>query len=268
MELNVLEVLTYRYFLNALAAAALASLLCGITGTYIVSRRMVFISGGITHASFGGIGIGYFLGIHPMIGAAVFSIFSALGIEFFSRRGDIRHDSMIAIFWTMGMAIGIMFIFLTPGYAPNLMTYLFGNILTISGFELWLLFILTFVTVALFLAFYRPILYIAFDEEFARSRRMPVQIVKYLMISLIALTIVFSIRVAGIILIMSLLTIPQTAANLITRKFGQIAVYSILLGLAGTLGGLILSYYFNIPSGATIILCLVVIFLIVRLIKH
>ena len=263
-----MEILSYRFFLYALAAAVLTSVLCGIIGTYIVSRRMVFISGGITHTSFGGIGIGYFLGIHPMIGAAVFSVLSALGIEYFSRKGDIRNDSMIAIFWALGMALGIMFIFLTPGYAPNLMSYLFGNILAISNVELLALLILTLITTTAFILFYRPILYVAFDEEFARTRLIPVQLIKYLMISMIALTIVFSIRVAGIILIISLLTIPQTTANLLTRRFDRIALYAILLGLAGNIGGLILSYYLNIPSGATIIFCLVIIFIVVRLIRR
>ena len=267
MTLIFLEILSYRFFQHALAAAVLTSVLCGIVGTYIVSRRMVFISGGITHTSFGGIGIGYYLGMPPMIGAAVFSVLSALGIEYFSRKGDIRNDSMIAIFWALGMALGILFIFLTPGYAPNLMSYLFGNILTISLVELLALACLTVIIAAAFMLFYRPILYVAFDEEFARTRLIPVQVIKYLMISMIALTIVFSIRVAGIILIISLLTIPQTTANLLTRRFDRIALFSILIGLAGNIGGLILSYYLNIPSGATIILCLVMLFLAVRTIR-
>ncbi len=268
MNLIFLELLTYRFFVHALAAAVLTSVLCGMIGTYIVSKRMVFISGGITHTSFGGIGIGYFLGIHPLIGAAVFSLLSALGIEFFSRKGDIRHDAMIAIFWALGMALGIMFIYLTPGYAPNLMSYLFGNILTISAAELIALFVLTILTGTVFMAFYRPILYVAFDEDFARTRLMPVQLIKYLMISLIALTIVFSIRIAGIILVISLLTIPQTAANLLTKRFDRIILFAILLALAGTIGGLILSYYLNIPSGATIIFCLVAFFVVVRIVKR
>jgi zinc transport system permease protein len=263
----LIEILSYRFFQFALAAAVLTSILCGLIGTYIVSRRMVFISGGITHTSFGGIGIGYYLGIPPLIGAAVFSILSALGIEYFSRKGDIRNDSMIAIFWALGMALGILFIFLTPGYAPNLMSYLFGNILTISKAELLALAILTVITTAAFILFYRPILYIAFDEEFARTRMLPVQLIKYLIISTIALTIVLSIRVAGIILIISLLTIPQTTANLLTRRFDRIAIYAILIGLAGNVGGLIISYFLNIPSGATIILCLVVLFLAVWIIR-
>jgi zinc transport system permease protein len=267
MILLLAEILTYRFFIHALLAALMSSIVCGMIGTYIVSRRMVFISGGITHASFGGIGIGYYMGINPVLGAAVFSVFSALGIEYFSRKGDIRNDSMIAIFWTLGMALGIMFIFLTPGYAPNLMGYLFGNILTISATDLYLLLGLTVISLVFFLAYYRVILYVAFDEEFARTRRIPVPTIKYIMSALIALTIVFSIRIAGIILILSLLTIPQTTANLLTKRFDRIITYSAGLGLMGSLSGLFISYYLNIPSGATIIFCLVLIFLVVRIFR-
>ena len=127
-----MSLLAMDFFRNALLASLLASITCGIIGTYIVSRRIVFISGGITHASFGGIGMGYYMGFDPILGAVLFGIFSALGIEFFTRKADLREDSAIAMLWALGMALGIIFIFLTPGYAPNLMSYLFGNILTVS----------------------------------------------------------------------------------------------------------------------------------------
>src|SRR5512133_2233052 len=130
---------------------------------------MVFLSGGITHASFGGIGIGYFAGINPVIGAAVFGILSALGVEYLSVRQKIREDSAIGILWSFGMAVGIIFIYLTPGYAPNLMSYLFGSILTVTSTDLGLMAILAFITVAIFVLFYRTILFISFDEEYARS---------------------------------------------------------------------------------------------------
>ena len=127
----ITELLQYKFIVNSLLAGILASISCGIIGTYIVTRRMVFLSGGITHASFGGIGIGYFFGFNPVISAAIFGILSALGIEYVSKRSNIREDSAIGILWSFGMAIGIMFVFLTPGYAPNLMSYLFGSILTV-----------------------------------------------------------------------------------------------------------------------------------------
>ena len=261
------DLLAYDFFRNALVAALLAAISCGIIGTYIVSRRMVFISGGITHASFGGIGIGYYFGFNPIIGAAVFAVLSALGIEFSSRKTEIREDSAIAILWALGMAVGVIFVFMTPGYAPNLMSYLFGNILTVSTTDIILLLSLCFVILAFFILQFKNILYIAFDEEFARARRMPVSLIKYIMISLIALTIVFNIRVVGIILVISLLTIPQTIANMFVKRFYSIMVFSVLIALLGTLSGLTLSYIFDIPSGAAIIFFLVILFFLARILK-
>jgi len=261
------DLLAYDFFRNALVAALLAAISCGIIGTYIVSRRMVFISGGITHASFGGIGIGYYFGFNPIVGAAVFAILSALGIEFSSRKTEIREDSAIAILWALGMAVGVIFVFMTPGYAPNLMSYLFGNILTVSTTDIILLLSLCFVILAFFILQFKNILYIAFDEEFARARRLPVSLIKYIMISLIALTIVFNIRVVGIILVISLLTIPQTIANMFVKRFYSIMVFSVLIALLGTLSGLILSYVFDIPSGAAIIFFLVILFFLARILK-
>lgn len=261
------DLLTYSFFVNALWAAILSAIICGIMGTYIVTKRIVFISGGITHASFGGIGIGYYFGINPILGAAVFAVLSALGIEYSSRKTEIREDSAIAILWALGMAVGVIFVFITPGYAPNLLSYLFGNILTVSATDLYLLLGLAVVIAVLFTLQFKNILYIAFDEEYARARRLPVNTIKYLMISLIALTIVFNIRVVGIILVISLLTIPQTIANMFVKKFIGIMLLSVVIALLGTITGLILSYLFNIPSGASIIFFLVILFFLARILK-
>ncbi len=263
----MIELLTYEFFRNALLAAVLAAISCGIIGTYIVSKRIVFISGGITHASFGGIGMGYYFGINPILGAAVFAVLSAFGIEYTSRRTEIREDSAIAILWALGMAIGVIFVFLTPGYAPNLMSYLFGNILTVSSTDLYFLLGLCIVIMVFFTLQFKHILYIAFDEEFARARRLPVNLIKYIMIGLVALTIVFNIRVVGIILVISLLTIPQTIANMFVKRFFNIMIFSVLIALLGTISGLILSYLWDIPSGAAIIFFLVVLFFLARLVK-
>lgn len=257
----------YRFFINASIAAVLASIACGITGSYIVAKRMVFISGGITHASFGGIGIAYYMGINPVVGAAVFSIMAALGIEWVSMKSNVREDSAIGILWSFGMAIGIIFIFLTPGYAPNLMSYLFGSILTVSINDLWMIGILSFILAFIFTIFYHPILFIAYDEEYARSHKAPVNLIKYMMISLVAMTIVLNIRLVGIILVISFLTIPQSTANIFTKKFNKIILLSILFGILGSLGGLLISYYYNIPSGATIIFVFVLVFTLAKLIK-
>ena len=248
-----MNILSYTFFQNALAGSLLASMLCGIVGTYIVTRRLVFISGGITHASFGGIGIGVYFGFSPVWSAAVFSVLSACGIQWFSHRQGVREDSAIAIFWTLGMSVGIICSFLTPGFTPELSSYLFGNILTISREDLFLLSVLTAVGLGVFAFFLRPLVSVAFDAEFARSQRLPVAAIEYGMMAFIALTIVACLRMVGIVLVISLLTIPQVTANLFTRSFKHMALLSAVIGYAGCLGGLALSYCYNIPSGASII---------------
>lgn len=258
---------SYGFFQNAFLAAILASISCGIIGTYIVSRRIVFVSGGITHASFGGIGIGYFFGINPVIGALIFSILSAFGVEYLTKKADMRNDSVIAMLWSLGMAIGIIFVYLTPGYSPNLMTYLFGSIVTVGPPDLYSLLALSVFLIVFFLMFHRLILFVSFDEQFAMTREAPVNFVNYFMIGLVALTIVLNIKIAGIILVISLLTIPQNAANLFTNKFSKIIFFSILIGFAGSFSGLIFSYFLNIPSGASIIFSLVVLYLLLRIVK-
>jgi len=265
---NLISIFRYQFVLHALIAAVLASISCGIVGTYIVARRKVFISGGITHASFGGIGIGYYLGINPVFGAAVFSILSALGIEYISKKTDVREDSAIGILWSLGMAVGIIFIFITPGYAPNLMMFLFGSILTVTWLDIWLMAALCLLIVIFFMIFYRLILYISFDEEYARAHRAPVNLVNYLLMSIIALTIVLHIRVVGIILVISFLTIPQSTANLYSKDFRTIIFLSIVFGLLGSIAGLAFSYSLDIPSGASIIFAFVIIFAFAKAISY
>lgn len=262
---NFLQLFNYQFFINASLAAVLSSIACGIIGTYIVSKRIVFISGGITHASFGGIGIGYYFGFNPILGAMIFSVLSALGIEYMTRKTNVREDSVIAMLWSFGMAVGIIFVFLTPGYSANLMSFLFGNILTVTRLNLLLLVVLSVIIIVVFLLMYKTILFIAFDEQYARAARLPVKFVNYMMITLVALTIVLNIRVVGIILVISLLTIPQTIANIFTKKFERIILLAIVIGLIGSFSGLFLSYYFDIPSGASIIFFLVLLFFLAKI---
>ncbi len=264
---ELFELFQYNFFLNAVGAAILASISCGIIGSYIVARRIVFISGGITHASFGGIGLAWYLGFNPVLGAAVFGVLSALGIEWISKKTDVRQDSVIGILWALGMALGIIFIYMTPGYAPNLMSFLFGNILTVGTLDLYLLLGLCLITIAIFLFLLRPILFVAFDEEFARTQKAPVQFLNYLMISLVALAIVLNIRVVGIILVISFLTIPQTIANMFTSDFKKMILGSIVFGILGSFIGLLVSYRINAPSGATIIFSFVILFIMAKIIQ-
>lgn len=250
--------------MKGLLGAVFASITAGIAGTYIVSRRMVFLSGGITHSSFGGIGIGYFAGLNPVVCAAVFGIISALGVEYLSVRQKIREDSAIGILWAFGMAIGIIFIYLTPGYSPNLMSYLFGSILTVTNADIIALGIMSVVLVLYFGIFFRTILYISFDEVFARTYSSYVNVFKYLTTSLIALTIVLNIRMAGVVLVLSLLTIPPNIAMLFTKTYVRIILGSVAAGFAGTASGYIISYFAGIPVGATIIFTLVILWALAK----
>ena len=253
---ELISIFHYTFFKNAMLAGLLTSILAGVAGTYIVSRKIVFISGGITHASFGGIGIAYFLGFNPFLGAALFAVASSLGIEWATTKAKVKEDSAIAMLWSLGMAIGIIFIFLTPGYSPNLMGFLFGNILTVTYSDLIYMSVLTLVVLICIILFYRPVLYTAFDEEFAKATGVNTQLIKYVTNAIVALTIVFSIRIAGIILVLSIFTIPQATSNLFTNDFKRIIYLSVLFGFLGISLGLIGSYYFNLPSGAIIIFTL------------
>lgn len=263
--MDFVELLGYTFFRNALWGSLLASIACGIIGSYVVARRMVFISGGITHASFGGIGIGFYFGFNPILSALVFSVLSAFGIQWLSKKQDVREDSAIGVFWSLGMAVGIILIFLTPGYAPNLSEYLFGNILTISHMDIVLLAALSLVLVLFFTFFYRSILNVSFDKEFAQTRGLPVAFIEYTLIMLVAVTIVLSIRLVGIVLLISLLTVPQMTANIFTNRLSNIIVISIIISFVGSVVGLILSYTLNVPSGAFIIFVLIAIFLLAKL---
>ncbi|MCC8199153.1 MAG: metal ABC transporter permease [Tannerellaceae bacterium] len=258
------ELLQYAFFRNALIGSLLTAVACGMVGTYIVSRRLVFISGGITHASFGGLGLGFYLGTNPILTAMVFSILSAFGVEWVSKSQDVREDSAIAGVWSLGMALGVIFIFLTPGYAPNLSAYLFGNILTISYTDLYWIAGLVLVLSLVFTLYIREIIYVAFDHDFAKTQGLPVKSIEYAMMLFIAVTIVLSIRLVGIMLLMSMLTLPQITINLFTSDFKKIIWGSILLGFLGCVAGLVFSYYLNIPSGAFIILVLVILFLLAK----
>lgn len=260
-----LAIFEYQFFQHAIVAAILTGVLAAIVGTYIVSRKIVFISGGITHASFGGIGMAYFLGLNPFAGAAVFAVLSAVGIEWISVRGKVREDSAIAIIWSFGMALGIIFVFLTPGYTPNLMSFLFGNILSVGKADLYLLLAFCVFLIVFFSLFFRPILHTAFDPEFSTVMGIQTGMYRYAMSVIIGLAIVLSIRTVGIILVLSLFTIPQLTAMVFTRNFLKIIPLAAFWGVTGSLAGLLSAYSLNIPSGAAIIFFLTMQYLVVKL---
>lgn len=241
---------------NAVIGVILISIASAIIGTYIVTRRMVFISGGITHACFGGLGLGYWLGISPMLMAAVFAVGGALGVERLSRNGA-RRDSAIAVIWALGMALGILFIFLTPGYVPELNTFLFGNVLTITVADLWIFAALTVALILFHLMFFRLIVAVSFDPDFARTRNLPVGALNLIMTVFTGVTIVLMIRMAGIMLLMSLVSLPQMISERFTRRYLPMMLLSVGVSLAGCVGGLWGAWLIDVPASAAIVLLLV-----------
>ena len=257
----MIEILQYEFMANALTAALLSAIACGIVGVYVVVKRIVFISGGIAHASFGGIGLGYFLGIEPVLCVIPFSIASALSIGEVSKKG-LSEDAAIGIIWAMGMAIGIIFISLTPGYAPDLFSYLFGNILTVPHSDLLIMLLLDVVIVTIVYLFYKEFLAMSFDEEFATVVGVPAHKLYLLLLCLVALTAVVLIRVVGIILVIALLTIPATVSRRFTDVLWKMMILSMIFSAIFSITGIYLSYLFDLPSGSMIILVSGVVFLL------
>lgn len=262
-----MEILQYTFFQNALTGIILLSIATAIIGTYIVTRRMVFIAGGITHASFGGMGIGYYAGISPTLAAMVFAVFSALGIEHLSRNRELREDSAIAIFWALGMAVGIIFIFLTPGYTPGLTEFLFGNILTITHTDIALFALFTTLLVIYTATHYRRILYATFDSDFARTKGIAVNSINTIMILFVAVCVVLSIRLVGIMLLISILTLPQIIAEMYVCNYKGIMLLSGCICLICSIVGLTISTLISIPTGAGIVVILIATYGIAKLIN-
>lgn len=250
----MLEALQYEFMRNALMAGLLAAVACGIVGVYVVVKKIVFISGGIAHASFGGIGLGYFLGINPVIGALFFSLASGLAIGAITRRTRLAADTAIGILWALGMALGVMFIALTPGYAPDLMSYLFGSILTVPFSDILLMLVLVAVIIGIAVALYKEYLILSFDEEYGTAVGMPVGKLYFLLLAMIAFTVVVLIQIVGMILVIALLTFPAAMARQFTHNMKTMMLLAVFLGFLFIVGGLWLSYVLKLPSGATIVL--------------
>lgn len=250
----MLEALQYEFMRNALMAGLLAAVACGIVGVYVVVKKIVFISGGIAHASFGGIGLGYFLGINPIIGALFFSLASGVAIGAITRRTRLAADTAIGILWALGMALGVMFIALTPGYAPDLMSYLFGSILTVPFSDILLMLVLVAVIIGIAVALYKEYLILSFDEEYGTAVGMPVGKLYFLLLAMIALTVVILIQIVGMILVIALLTFPAAMARQFTHNMKTMMLLAVFLGFLFIIGGLWLSYVLKLPSGATIVL--------------
>jgi len=266
-ETMMIEALHYEFMRNALFAAILVSIACGIVGTLVVVKKIVFISGGITHAAFGGIGLGYLLGINPVLTALPFSLLSAVGIGMVRKRTKISEDSAIGILWAVGMALGILFIGLSPGYAPDLFSYLFGSILTVPLSDIFIMIILDIIIILTVLFLYKELQALLFDEEFSAIAGVRTNLLYIILLCLVALSIVVLIRVVGIILVIALLTIPTTIVRQFTNELRRLILYSIISAVVLTVAGLWLSYVLDLPSGAIIVLVFACAFLISTAVK-
>ncbi|PKK85219.1 MAG: hypothetical protein CVT48_06485 [Thermoplasmata archaeon HGW-Thermoplasmata-1] len=250
----MLEVLQYQFMQNALIAGLLASVACGVIGSYVVVKRMVFIAGGISHASFGGIGLGYLLGMDPIIGALAFTVLSALGMGAVHLRTRQSEDTLIGAMWAIGMAAGLVFIALSPGYAPDLMSYLFGNILTVSRQSILLVLALDALVVAAVALFYKGFFALTFDEEYAKVSGIKTTPLYLLLLTLIAITAVVLIKVVGIIMVIALMTLPAAIARKFTYRLSSMMALATALGAVFVVSGIALSYVADLPTGATIVL--------------
>jgi len=250
----MIEMLEFEFMRNALLAGLLVSVICGIIGTLVVVNRLVFLSGGIAHAAFGGIGLSFFLGLPVMVVTLCFSFVVALILAGVTLKAKHRSDTIVGVLWAVGMALGVIFLDLTPGYNVDLMSYLFGSILMVTHFDLLVMVVVA--TMVLFITgfYYQDLLAMSYDEEFARLRNVPVKPLYFLLVCMIALSVVVIIRVVGLILIIALLTIPPYIAEKYARSLQMMMSFSALLSCLFASSGLLVSYFLNVTSGAAIIM--------------
>ena len=250
----MLELLEIDFIQNAIIVSLLASFACGIIGTYVIINRLVFISGGIAHTAFGGIGIAFYLGLNPLLGAMTFSLLASIGIGYISKKQRQNIEVIIGIIWALGMSIGIIFLNLTESYQTDLMSYLFGNILYTSIEDIYIVLILDIIILILTIVFYNAFRAISFDYEYSFIKGIPSFLIYLLLLILISMTIISLIQLVGIILVIAMLTIPTNIALLLTYKINRIMIISVVICMLFSLLGLILSFYLNLPSGASIII--------------
>lgn len=248
------EALQFAFMRNALLAGLLVSIACGVIGTFVVINRIVFMSGGIAHTAYGGIGLGYYFRLDPILSAIGFSVLSALGMGFVQRKTRQRADTIIGVMWAIGMSVGIIFVDMTEGYKADLMSYLFGSILTVPTSDLWLMGILDIVILVVVIVFFKEFVALSFDETFATVANVPVNTMYMLLLVMTALTVVMMMQVVGLIMVIALLTIPAAMSNLFVRDMRSMMVLASLFGMCFTTVGLWISYFFDFTSGATIIL--------------
>jgi zinc transport system permease protein len=251
---TIWSALQYGFMRNALITAVLISVACGIIGTYVVLKRIVFLSGGVAHAAYGGIGLGYVLKIPPLVSALMFSLLASFSMAWVHRKTKERSDTIIGVMWALGMALGIILVDLASGYKADLMSYLFGSILAVSQLELLLMALMNVLIIVLVVLFFKEFLALSFDETFTTIRNVAVDWLYVILVGMIGLTVVMMMRVVGLIMVIALLTIPPAISNMFIKDMKKMMVLSILLSLVFTTSGLLVSYAIDLTSGAVIIM--------------
>jgi len=264
----MLDILGYEFMRNAFMAGILTSIICGTIGVYVVLKRIVFISGGIAHFSFGGIGFGYLINFNPIITTLFFSLGAAISIGYSKKKVNMQEDTTIGILWAIGMALGIVFVGLSKGYAIDLFSYLFGSILAVSRQDLYIMAILCAIILGIVALFYKELLLVTFDEEYGHVLGAPTNSIYILLLCLVALSIVVMIKVVGVILVIALLTIPASTSRMFANNLKKMIFLSIIAGMIFTSCGLLISYYANLASGATIVIFSGAMFFLTMVIKE
>jgi ABC-type Mn2+/Zn2+ transport system permease subunit len=254
------ELLGFAFMQRALLAGALIGAVCAIIGVYVVLKGLSFIGAGIAHASFGGVALGFILGINPILTAIAFCLATAWSIGLVARKIQVKEDTAIGIFFASTMALGILFIGVMRGYNIDLFGYLFGNILAVGEQDIWITLGLGIGVLVVVGLFFKELMFVTFDAEMAEVTGVPAGKVFFLLISLIALTIVLSIKVVGIVLVSALIVTPAAAAYQLTEDFRRMMALAVVIGVGSAAGGLLLSYPLNTASGSTIVLLATLVF--------
>lgn len=261
-------ILNYTFMQNALIAALLASIVTGIIGTIAIEKKLISMSGGIAHASFGGIGFGYLAGFEPIWGGLIFAVGSSVLISRLSKNSKMKADTMTGILWSFGMALGILFISLAPGYMPDMTSYLFGDILSVSSASLIYMALFTIIIVVVFVMFFNHLIMYMFDEDYSKARGINTKLLEWTVYIMIPIGIMVLIKIVGIILTIALMTIPVSIAKLICKSIKRVIIVSMILSAVFSIAGLTISYYINIPSGVCIILLSTVVYLLLLAVKR
>ena len=263
----MLEILQYDFIQNALISGILISIAAGIIGSLVVVNKITFLTGGIAHSSYGGIGLAIYLGIPVLFGATVFAVITAILIAIITLKNRTRIDAIIGMMWASGMAIGIIFVDLTPGYNVDLMSYLFGSIIAVSAEDIQYMTVLDIFIIGIVVYFYKEILAVSYDSEFATLRGINVKFFYTLILILAALCVVAAIKAVGLILVIALLTIPTYLAETFASKLSSMMIISSILATIFTILGLVVSYSYDISSGASIIMVAVLVLGVVKVIR-